>query len=302
MCEECLQYGTPVTGAACTEQESSAGFSGPTGDTQTPRADVGDMDLKRCSGCAEPFAVRRARRVDHGQKCSGRECDLLFVSTQTNRSWMYACAMCQRHLCTECYAKELGRVATTRAARPTVAPPRKAHAPPEPQTNACHEHLLHLISKIDALPQSQIIQWISRGLDRRKAAIRKQALDRAMQAAKSNTAASTQKLWSKMTLLIAHLILRVALGHKEHEDGLRSVRDEIRKRLALEEKGYLEQLLKGAIDDQEKEKQQEKKHENPGYTDRENDSFRRAAEAADSSQTAQRFQTSPANGSDSRGE
>ena len=54
MCEECLQYGTQVTGTACTEQERSAGFSGPTGDPQTPKAGVGDMD------CAEPFVVRRA--------------------------------------------------------------------------------------------------------------------------------------------------------------------------------------------------------------------------------------------------
>ena len=87
-----------------------------------------------------------------------------------------------------------------------------------------------------------------------------------------------------MALLIPHLILRVTPGHKEQEDGLGSIRDEIIKRLALAEEGYLEQLLKGAIDDQETEKQRERKDEGPGTTDKENDSFRRATEAADRGQ------------------
>ena len=46
----------------------------------------------------------------------------------------------------------------------------------------------------------------------------------------------------------------------------------------------MEELLRLAIEDQEKEKQQEKKHEDSGNTDKENDSFRRAAEAADRGQ------------------
>ena len=101
-----------------------------------------------------------------------------------------------------------------------------------PETAASHEHLLLILSKNEPLPQLQTIQWIPRGLDRRYAAIRLQALDR-MQAARANTAAPTQRLWSKMALLIAHLILRVAPGHKQQEEGLGSMRDEIRKRLAL---------------------------------------------------------------------
>ena len=107
---------------------------------------------------------------------------------------------------------------------------------------------------MDALPQLQTIQWIPRGLDSRYATVRLQAFDRAMQAAKANTAAPIQRLWSKMALITPHLILRVALGRKEQEEGVGSVRDEIRKRLALAEKGDLEQLLKGAIEDQEKTK------------------------------------------------
>ena len=94
-------------------------------------------------------------------------------------------------------------------------------APPvvetEPEKDMSHERLLFLLSKVDALPQMLTIQWIPRGLDRRHAAVRLQALDRAMQAAKTNTAAPTQKLWSKMALLIPHLLLRVAPGHKEQE-------------------------------------------------------------------------------------
>ena len=60
-----------------------------------------------------------------------------------------------------------------------------------------------------------------------------------------------------------------------------SVRDEIRKRLALAEKGDLEQLLKGAIEDQEKQKQLERRSEGPGETDKENDRLPRAAQAAE---------------------
>ena len=75
-----------------------------------------------------------------------------------------------------------------------------------------------------------------------------------MQAAKANTAAPIQRLWSKVALITPHLILRVAPGRKQQEEGVGSIRDEIRKRLALAEKGDLEQLLKGAIEDQEKTK------------------------------------------------
>ena len=57
-----------------------------------------------------------------------------------------------------------------------------------------------------------------------------------------------------MALITPHLILRVAPGRKQRGEGMGTVRDEIRKRLALVEKGDLEQLPKGAIEDQEKTK------------------------------------------------
>ena len=63
-----------------------------------------------------------------------------------------------------------------------------------------------------------------------------------------------------------------------------NVRDEIRKRLALAERGDLEQLLKGAIEDQERQKQLERKNEGPGETDKENGRLLRAAQAAERGQ------------------
>ena len=122
---------------------------------------------------------------------------------------------------------------------------------PVPETDASHEHPLLLLSKIDPLPQRQTIQRISRGLDRRYAAVRLQAFD-----------------W----------VLRVAPGRKQQEEGLGSIRDEIRKILALAEKG---ELPNGAIDDQEKQRQQERRREGPGLADTENDKLLRAAIAAE---------------------
>ena len=69
---------------------------------------------------------------------------------------------------------------------------------------------------------------------------------------RANTAAPNQKLWSKMALITPHLILRVVLSRKQQEEGV-GIRDEIRKRFALAERGDMEQLLKGAIEDQEKQ-------------------------------------------------
>ena len=86
------------------------------------------------------------------------------------------------------------------------------------------------------------IQLIPRGLDRRCAAIRLQALE----AAKANAETlqgcplhpspdSTGGTWPQAP-----------------EEGPDSTRDKIRKRPALAEKWNLEQLLNGAIEDQEK--------------------------------------------------
>ena len=104
-----------------------------------------------------------------------------------------------------------------------------------------------------------------------------------MQAARDNAAAPTQRPWSKVALLIPFLILLVAPGHKHREEGLDRIREEIRKRLALAEKRNLEPLLNDAIEDQEKQKQQESGSKGPGATDTEdeNDRFLKAAKAAD---------------------
>ena len=260
-CEECLKYEAPVKGEQGTKAKESAGVSAPTLGEETIELDIAENDLKKCNVCSGPFAIRGARRQDQERNCSTNECGCAFVSTQTSRSWIYTCRSCQRHLCTDCHAKEVGKAPTMRAYASAATPPSAAPpvVEPELEKDKSHERLLFLLSKIDALPQIQTIQWIPRGLDRRYAAVRLQALDKAIQAAKANTAASTKKLWSEVALLIPHLILRMKPGHKEQGDGLGSIRDEIRKRFVLAEKGYLEQLLMGVIDDQEKKNSERKR-------------------------------------------
>ena len=137
MCEGCSKYEAALKGDAGTEQEKSAGSSGLTEDMRTTRTDVTEMDLRRCNGCAEPFVTRRARRQDHGKNCSGRECDLAFVSTQTNRSRIYTCETCQRHLCTDCHDKEIGKAPVTRATGPTVTSSVVASRPRARATSIC---------------------------------------------------------------------------------------------------------------------------------------------------------------------
>ena len=103
------------------------------------------------------------------------------------------------------------------------------------------------------------------------------------------------------------LILRVTPGHRQKEEEGGSIRDEIRKRLALAEKGDLEQLLRGLIEDQEKHKQKERRSEGPGVKRTgKKDRLLRVAQAADRGQlrTAATLlrgsKTSPANRDDSR--
>ena len=220
MCEECLKSEALVKGEEGTKAKESAGVSNPTQGEETTELDIAENDLKKCNVCSEPSAIRRARRQDHGRNCSTNECGCAFVSTKTSRSWIYTCKTCQRHLCTDCHAKEIGKAPTMRAYASAATPPSAALpvVEPEPEKDKSHERLLFLLSKIDALPQIQTIQWIPRGLDRRYAAVRLQALDRAIQAAKANTAASTQKLWSKVALLIPDGVMLL----KELNDGARS--------------------------------------------------------------------------------
>ena len=108
-----------------------------------------------------------------------------------------------------------------------------------------------------------------------------------------------------MALITPHLILRVAPGRKQQEEGVGSIRDEIRKRLALAEKGDLEQLLKGAIEDQEK-KSRSREEETRVRVKRtkekrqttEGGAGSRQRTTADGGQTPQRLQTPPVNGID----
>ena len=149
------------------------------------------------------------------------------------------------------HAREIGNTAPTRAVGPTALPSTAAPLPFVNETDASHKHLFLLLSKIDPLPQLQTIQWIPRGLDRRYAAVRLQALDRAMQAAEASTAAPTRRLWKKMTLLIPHLILRRHLATSNKKGWAASGTKSERGWPWL--RGNLEQLPNGAIEDQEKE-------------------------------------------------
>ena len=163
--------------------------------------------------------------------------------------------------------QKISKALATRAAGPTAPPSTAAPHPPAPDTDASHEHLLVLLSKIDPLPQLQTIPWIPTGLGRRYAAVRLQALDRAMQAAKANTAAPHPSLDSAG---------RLATSNKKK--GWAASGTKIRN---------LEQLLHGAIEDQEKQTQQKRGSEGPGATDTEdeNDRLLRAAKAADRGQS-----------------
>ena len=66
----------------------------------------------------------------------------------------------------------------------------------------------------------------------------------------------------------------MAPGHKQQEEVLDSIREEIMKTQVLAEKGDLEQLLNAAFDDQEKQEQQERGSEGPCATDTEDENDR----------------------------
>ena len=64
----------------------------------------------------------------------------------------------ERNLCIDCHAKEIGKAPVTRAIGQTA--PSLIHAPPlppVPESDASHERLLLLSSRIDPLPQLQSI-------------------------------------------------------------------------------------------------------------------------------------------------
>ena len=148
----CMGYGAPVKGDEGTEIKKSAGASAPKQEAETAEPDIAENDLKKCNICSEPFVFRRARRQDHGRNCSRNECGCAFVSTQTNHSWIYTCRACQRQLCLDCHAKEIGRAPVTRAYASAATPPSAAPLviETEPEKNMSHERLLFLLSKIDA--------------------------------------------------------------------------------------------------------------------------------------------------------
>ena len=151
--------------------------------------------LSICKVCAE--AVRQTTSSgDRSTDTDAREVNVTRLSSAhkqiahgSTRAWHASASFC-----TDCHARGNGQ--STCSESHWTDPhhlPLQHFSPLGPETAASHEHLLLILSKIDPLPQLQTIQWIPRGLDRRYAAIRLQALDRAMQAARANPAAPTQR-------------------------------------------------------------------------------------------------------------
>ena len=250
-CDDCMEHAAQVKGDEAAATEKDAGASGSTEGAEKHRFQVTENDLRRCSCCAEPFVQRRARRQDHGHEFPGSGCNSFFVSSQTNRSWIHTCTVCQRHFCMECHARHWQSTCNEEV------PDRLRYHP--------LLHFFHLCLRQTRVTSTCFCctQRSTRSLSYRQSNVTRedwtagvQEFDckplTAMQAAKANAAAPTQRLWSKMALLIPHLLLRVAPGHKQQEQGLGSIRGEIRKSLALTETQNLEQLLNGAIEDQEK--------------------------------------------------
>ena len=105
-------------------------------------------------------ALSRSSRGELEDRIMGKTAQLGAVShslAHTYRAWIYTCTTCQRHLRTDCHAKEIGKTPVTRVTGPVATPPTAAPVPPESQTSTSHEHLLDLLSKMDALLQLQTI-------------------------------------------------------------------------------------------------------------------------------------------------
>ena len=222
--------------------------------------------------------------LDHGQDCSGG-CGLSFVRTQQIA-----------------HGSTLARLASDASAR--IAMPRRLarHQLRERLDGLRHHTQLHLYHlslrraqatnllhlQIERSPSAADNPVDSKIIGPQIAAVRLQALDCAMQAAK---AAQIQRLWSKMALITPHLILRVAPGRRQREEGMGNV-SEIRKRLVLAEKGdgtTLARSYRGS-----------RKNEGPGETD--NDRlFRRQLIEDNCGQTrpVRGSKVLPANGCDS---
>ena len=171
------------------------------------------------------------------------------------------------------------------AAVPVSHPVPPTPASADDTSDTSHDDLLRLISQIHAMPESIGFRRDLTG-DTQRSDYR---LWRAMQAAKANTAEATPRLWSRLAHITPHLLLRMTLGKRLDEDA-GSMRDEIRKRFTLAEKGEYEKLLKEAWQDQEQHKQLKTTPERVEPPEREENANRRAATAADRGQlrTAQR--------------
>ena len=97
MCEECMGHAAHVKGDEGAVSGKSAGA--------TPQ----ERPLGMTAGGAT-CALSRSSNDVLGDKSTATDaraaCESSFVSTPTNRSWVYTCTSSQRHLCTDCHARE----------------------------------------------------------------------------------------------------------------------------------------------------------------------------------------------------
>ena len=172
ICEECVGHGAPVKGDEATGTERSAGAWQELTSTRLTSGDATDT-LSLSS---------RDELEDRIMGMTAQVVDAVFHSSAHKQI---------------AHGSTRARLASDTSAR--IATPRRL------TQHQLRERLD--LSKLDALPQLQTIQWIPRGLDRK------------YQGAKANTAAPIHRLWSKLALITPHLILRAALGHKQQEEG-----------------------------------------------------------------------------------
>ena len=160
---------------------------------QTVRANEESSICGECTNMT-PCLKRRGRENEHGHKCTKSACEAIFC-TQTHRSWTYTCN--------------------------NLPAPHVYLA----ASSTCHDPL-----RLDAIPKIQTIQCGSEGgCTGYTQRVGLQILESATQAASTNTAEATQRLWGGLAHITPHLLLRVTRGNRLEEDA-GSMRDENKKR------------------------------------------------------------------------
>ena len=97
MCEECVGNATLVKGDGRTATEKCWELQRPTEDAEMTAPEVAKNDVRSCNIC-----LSRSSNDELGDRSTDTDARKVnvtrpFVSTQTNRPWIYTCTACQRH-------------------------------------------------------------------------------------------------------------------------------------------------------------------------------------------------------------